>query len=282
MKYRGFVILGGGEPTLSRHFIPLIRHIKKLYPAWKIGVITNGTLLSKLIDENLNDLQSVSFQISLDGATEATHDPIRGAGSFSKAITSVKKLSALGIDVGTITILSKRTSTEIESFFKLANLLSVRDHSFTRFIELGYGIKHVSEGQDRALLPLELRESYLRILAGAARFKIATNTSLPLFNLIYPSLGRSGRFWEGLGVDHKGNILLTSKSQIILGNVKTDNLEKVFLNHPTLRKLRVGKIKECAGCKFLYSCGGDRNAAYALNGDILGADPGCWININVS
>ncbi len=43
--------------------------------------------------------------------------------------------------------------------------------------------------------------------------------------------------------------------------------------------MRLGHIEKCGSCPEYNHCGGDRNAAYAENGNFLGPDPGCWIDL---
>jgi radical SAM protein with 4Fe4S-binding SPASM domain len=98
-------------------------------------------------------------------------------------------------------------------------------------------------------------------------------------HLIQQGLGRSGRFFEGLVVDHQGNILASSRSRLKLGHVFKEGLTGVFYENPILKSIRKGQIEKCGECKFSKICGGDRNAAYASTGNYLGPDPGCWLGI---
>jgi len=59
-------------------------------------VSTNGTLITDGIAQTLVDL-GVPVQVSLDGATAATHDRIRGAGAFERAWRGIDLLLQSGI-----------------------------------------------------------------------------------------------------------------------------------------------------------------------------------------
>lgn len=52
------------------------------------------------------------MQISLDGGTAKTHDLIRGAGSFDKAIGTIRRLKKNGIEVA----LMPQNKTDCDSF----------------------------------------------------------------------------------------------------------------------------------------------------------------------
>ncbi len=88
----------GGEPFLNRDMVPILVETLKVGPA---TVLTNGTVLK---DEWLEELQaaeqaslySLEFRVSIDGFSPETNDPIRGEGTFVRAIEGVKKLVAFG------------------------------------------------------------------------------------------------------------------------------------------------------------------------------------------
>jgi wyosine [tRNA(Phe)-imidazoG37] synthetase (radical SAM superfamily) len=59
---------GSGEPTLHTGIGKIIRHIKEHYPAYKVAVLTNGTLLGD--PDVQNDILPADLVVpSLDGAT---------------------------------------------------------------------------------------------------------------------------------------------------------------------------------------------------------------------
>jgi len=88
----------GGEPFLNRDMVPILVETLQFGPA---TVLTNGTVLK---DEWLKELRaaeeaslySLEFRVSIDGFSAATNDPIRGEGTFVRAIEGVKKLVAFG------------------------------------------------------------------------------------------------------------------------------------------------------------------------------------------
>lgn len=76
----------GGEPFARPDLFELIRFVTEDKGS-ELVVMTNATMLS---GERLKRLESfdrvkLKFQVSLDGATAAVNDEIRGAGVFEKA-----------------------------------------------------------------------------------------------------------------------------------------------------------------------------------------------------
>jgi len=88
----------GGEPFLNREMVPILVETLKFGPA---TVLTNGTVMK---DEWLETLQaaeqaslySLEFRVSIDGFSPETNDPIRGEGTFVRAIHGVQKLVEFG------------------------------------------------------------------------------------------------------------------------------------------------------------------------------------------
>ena len=88
----------GGEPFLNRDLVPMLVETLNYGPA---TVLTNGTVLK---DEWLEELRaaeqastySLEFRVSIDGFSAETNDPIRGEGTFMRAMEGVKKFVAYG------------------------------------------------------------------------------------------------------------------------------------------------------------------------------------------
>jgi MoaA/NifB/PqqE/SkfB family radical SAM enzyme len=241
-------------------------------------ILTNGVLLSESRLAKLQRFSSLNFQISFDGPDEPSHDFFRGNGSFRSSVLGAEQAIKFGFKVAFLAVLSKRTSSQIPLFFELAKKIGVKQMNFTRLIVNGYAEKLVTSGEDAPLNPRELRRALQDIVISSARSGVRTTTSSPLMSLLDPSLGRSGRFWEGLVINHTGKILASSRSRIEIGDAITDSLETVLLKNPIFQAIRRGEVKVCGSCSHFNRCGGDRNAAYAESGDYLGPDPGCWIS----
>ena len=121
------LIIGGGEPFLREDLLEIISfsgHVRL-----NVKILTNGTLLTSMDRRKLEDLskESISIQISLDGATENTNDKIRGKGSFKKVLSGIRRLLDLNYN-GEISLcftLTKRNIIEICDFIDLALAFSI-------------------------------------------------------------------------------------------------------------------------------------------------------------
>lgn len=239
-------------------------------------VLTNGTLIRKDRLSMFEGLR-VDFQVSLDGPDAERHDQKRGKGSFERSKKGIALLKSNGYSVTSLAILSKITSEWIPEFFATAKYLQLDGMNFTRLIKQGTGKELVESGEDAPLNADELKCAFEQIAKCTIDFNVTTNTAKPLYHLLNQELGRNGRFgFQGLVVDYKGNLKVSSRVGFVVGNVLRDGLKNLFLKHPVFVALRDGDVEGCGGCKFYQRCGGDRNAAYAEFGSFLARDPGCW------
>lgn len=269
-------VICGGEPLLSKTFKPIIERIRSKWAKAPISVLTNGTLLS---EKNIIFLKenSIDLQVSLDGPNAELHDKKRGKGNFDKSIEGVKRALDSNLKVHFLGILSKQTAPWIPDFFEMAKELKVYSMNFTRFIPVGQGEKLINSGSDEPLKGHDLRDAYVSILKNSRLSGVHTNTNKPLFCLIDDSLGASAKFgFQGIVVDYRGNLKVSSRTNHILGNVINEGLENLFLRHPLMKQFRKGEIQGCSKCEHLSKCGGDRNVSFADTGSYLGFDHGCW------
>ena len=84
----------GGEPFLHRDIVPILEKTLQFGPA---TVLTNGTVLrddslERLARAEAASLYSLEIRVSIDGPDAATNDPIRGEGTFDRAMEGVERL----------------------------------------------------------------------------------------------------------------------------------------------------------------------------------------------
>ena len=88
----------GGEPFLNRDMVPILETTLAYGPA---TVLTNGTVLKpewldRLQQAETDSRYCLEFRVSIDGPTPATNDPVRGEGTFAKAMKGVSLLVKYG------------------------------------------------------------------------------------------------------------------------------------------------------------------------------------------
>jgi sulfatase maturation enzyme AslB (radical SAM superfamily) len=88
----------GGEPFINPDMVAILELTLKYGPA---TVLTNGTVfkdewLARLRQAEDTSPYSLEFRVSIDGASAAENDPIRGPGTFDRALKGVRQLVAHG------------------------------------------------------------------------------------------------------------------------------------------------------------------------------------------
>lgn len=114
-----FLLITGGEPLLRDDFAKLYTHAKKL--GLLVTLFTNGTLITPAVADLFAELPPRAVEITLYGATAATHDRITGtAGSFEKTLGGIKMLRENGIRVRLKTILMTLNKHELRQIEQMA------------------------------------------------------------------------------------------------------------------------------------------------------------------
>jgi sulfatase maturation enzyme AslB (radical SAM superfamily) len=88
----------GGEPFLHRDMVSILQMTLGYGPA---TVLTNGTVfkdewLERLARAAAASPYSLEFRVSIDGYTAETNDPVRGEGTFERALRGVRQLLGFG------------------------------------------------------------------------------------------------------------------------------------------------------------------------------------------
>jgi molybdenum cofactor biosynthesis enzyme MoaA len=88
----------GGEPFLHRDLVAMLIRTLDYGP---VSVLTNATVLQPQWLEALRhaaeaSLYSLEFRVSIDGPTPAANDPVRGVGTFDRALRGVRLLVEQG------------------------------------------------------------------------------------------------------------------------------------------------------------------------------------------
>jgi len=125
------VIFLGGEPTLHPDLFFAVKHARK--KGFKsITIDTNGYLFNDILSKiEPDEVDFISF--SLDGATTATNDMIRGKGSYNKCISGIKKAVSKGFGTSLIYTVSRANIHELGMMPPLLDHLGI-DRLFIQVI----------------------------------------------------------------------------------------------------------------------------------------------------
>lgn len=133
----GFADLGtrgigftGGEPLLRPDLFELLRHARKRGMLTHLN--TNGTLMNEAATQEMIDAGVDSLNISLDGASETTHDRIRGVpGAFARTLEAVRRVEGMRrktrvpLRLKIVAVLSEDNIDETPDYLRLGAELGV-------------------------------------------------------------------------------------------------------------------------------------------------------------
>ncbi len=125
------LIFLGGEPTLHKDLSAAVKHARKLHFK-SITIDTNGFLFHDILKKiTPAEVDVISF--SLDGATSATNDAIRGKGSYDAVISGIHRARKKGFACSMIYTVSDKNLHELSQMPELAASLDI-DRFFIQVI----------------------------------------------------------------------------------------------------------------------------------------------------
>lgn len=279
----GRISLTGGEPFASKHLHELFQYLDDNNRIVTIDILTNGTLITDKDIEKLKKYKKLhQIQISLDGGTAEIHDSVRGEGNFNKAISSIRKLKAAGIEVALMYTLQNLNKDDYNNYIDLAINENVDAITIERVTPCG------QSATENIISADEIKKIYTNITKRANEMssKPVIRRARPLWINTMCDNTRTdcniGGFcpvgFTALAILHDGTVLPCRRMEISLGNILTDGLFKIWYTSKVLWNIRdKNNLKgKCHGCKDLATCGGCRAIAYATTGDYMEEDPQCW------
>ena len=279
----------GGEPFLRSDLDRLIRRITD-ESGRELILLTNATLFRGPRGAGLSGFsrELVKFQVSVDGGSPETNDPIRGAGTFEKALDGVQVLADLGFEVSLTTVVTRQNLLELTELTRLAD-------------ERGASSQHLMWSHKRGRARVSdngfFPETADILVAVHATADEAARRGIPLDNLeaarrrvngqpgVKYDLGNAG--WDSLCVYADGTVYpsaaLADHRPLACGRVPDLPLSAIFEKSPVLERFRSATLARRAQAladpfRFLTG-GGDIEHAYVFSagedgdGDFTAPDP---------
>jgi len=273
----------GGEPFLHRDFFAVARHATDEL-GLELIVLTNATVFAGAVREGLASLDRnlVRLQVSLDGARPETNDPVRGAGTFVRALQGASHLSDLGFEVSLTTVTTEENLDELPRLPAIARSVGARSHHLmwshrrgrARESRNGFfpsperliaATERVAESAKAEGIRLDNLESVRRRVNGVPGLKY--------------DLGNAG--WDSLCIDTDGIVYpsaaLAGEPALRCGDATRDDLQDVIAGSSviaTLRSATLARKPALARDPFRFlTGGGDVEHAWCFTGDFLGEDP---------
>jgi radical SAM protein with 4Fe4S-binding SPASM domain len=252
--------LTGGEPLMRRDLFDILDLAAGhgLHPC----LTTNGLLITEEIARQFGRRQLVWLNVSLDGATAATNDRIRGVGTFERVLDRLRLLGRHARFTLAFTI-TRDSAEEVEACAALAREVGAHTAVFRPLYPVGIARRHPE------LMPTyEQYAGALERLAGdlhaidpfspqsreARRARVTLNNGCGAANLVC-SVSVQGQVnpCSFLGPDHDA------------GNIRVTPFDELWHASAGFTRLRAAE-----GEAF---CGGCRARALAFNGSVHAEDP---------
>jgi MoaA/NifB/PqqE/SkfB family radical SAM enzyme/SAM-dependent methyltransferase len=274
----------GGEPFLRKDIFDLAKRATESHGAEMI-VLTNATVFSGAVKKGLETLNraKVKFQVSIDGASPETNDPIRGAGTFARALDGAKLLADMGFDVSLTTVTTEENLAELTEIPALVKRVGAKSQHLMWSHKRGRAIE-----SQNGFFPenVPLLKAVLAVVDEAAR----EGTTLDNLEAIKRrvngvpgikyDLGNGG--WDSICVYADGKVYptaaLANEPALVCGDVTRQDLADILETSPVVRALRAATLakKPSVGADpfRFFTGGGDLEHAWCFSGgDFLGADP---------
>lgn len=281
--------LTGGEPTTRKDLVELTRYIASKNVA--CNLTTNGFNVPEKLIIELKEAGLTQVQISLDSYKKEVHEKYRTEGSFDKAIETAKLFKKHGFIVGVDTVVTNDNLNDLEEFM---DFLEENGFDGLTIIKLKQGhldletFKKQVPDYDKYAEVIDKvcrRNGNLEVTIDCSSVaNLCKTLTLEEQNKIHSAGCPAGH--SLISIAPNGDMFpcaaLTNEKYKI-GNILTDDLEKVWNESPLLKNLRGIKNKiegKCKTCSKLDVCrGGCRGIADSLSGKQYQSDANCQIKI---
>lgn len=243
------VTVWGGEPLVSPYFDELMMLLKA--ERLNTEVITNGVLIDGH-SEVLNNCADRLY-VSLDG-TKEVHDAIRGAGVFERVTENITQLAHKNVTV--MSVITPQLLTALDEFLTELERLNIKRlylqdmigltaeeiKQYKQWMKNTFDItaQNIDSWQNDSLFRTD------KIITGKHGYEIEHKTHTREEYCKSP-------FYHA-HIAWNGNVLYcTDFYDFSAGNVKTDTLERIFINEASERfreEIKKGKCVTCNHCSW--------------------------------
>jgi len=276
------LILSGGEPLVREDLCELAAHATRGGATVVVG--TNGTLLT---DERIAALKEAGVRgvaVSVDSLRPSYHDNFRrGRGSLGDTTAALVRLREQRLDFIIQTTVTKGNRAELEQLVDWAAVEGAVAFNCYFLVPTGRGaaLGDLAPADYETVLAALAR--WQRVYRGRmmVRAKCAphfmrhvhqTDPESPVLN--YETRCPCGTQYCRITPD--GKLTPCPYLPEEAGDLQARSFGEIWRTAPLFQRLREGELGgKCGRCEYKKLCGGCRARAFALEGDVLAADPSC-------
>ena len=293
----GLLVIDGGEPLHREDLLDIVKYASS--KGIQTGIGSNGTLIDKVMAKRMVEAGVQSIAISVDGTDAQTHDSFRGvSGAWEQALEGIKACRDVGLPFQFNMVIRKETLLQLDDMLHMAVYHGANAAEFFDLVAVGRAKRECQE----QVLSLDERKRVMEWLAQAQEDCpiVIRVPACPMYPLLLqerhiqpkhfpvemlkrvPYYGRGCAAGMPMGyvmVQSNGEVNPCMLLQVKLGNIREQSITSIWENSPVLAELRQKELLkgECGGCSYKVTCSGCRGRAYEETGDIMAADPGCWL-----
>jgi len=276
------LILSGGEPLLRHDLTEIAAYASERGAMVVVG--TNGTLLT---DERIAALKAAGVRgiaVSIDSLRPSYHDNFRhGKGSLEATTLALGRLRAQQLDFIIQTTATKGNRAELERVAQWSAQQGAVAFNcyFLVATGRGAGLSDLAPAEYEAVLADLARwqrqyRGQMMIRAKCAphfmRHVHRADPESPILN--YQTRCPCGTQYCRITPD--GKLTPCPYLPEVAGDLRTESFGQIWDSSPLFARLRTGSLGgKCGRCEYQKLCGGCRARAFALEGDVMAADPSC-------
>ncbi len=294
------LVFTGGDPMMRRDLFDLIAYANE--KGLRCSLTPTATALPT--EARLKKAKEAGIRrlaLSLDAPTPAAHDTFRQVdGSWERTMRILHNAQVVGLSAQVNTTVSKHNLGLLPDMVPFVEEVGAVQWSVFFLVPTG-------RAQVPWMISAEEHEqvfNWLYELSKEAPFDIKA-TAAPMYRRVaiqrkkaeqgngkpVTFQGAGFQYADGLNrptkgvndgngflfISHLGEIMPSGFLPVSAGNVRQDDVVKVYREHQLFTDLRdVTKLKgKCGICEYRDVCGGQRGRAYGVTGDYLETDPGC-------
>ncbi len=281
---RPLLILSGGDPLLREDLFDLIREARNA--GLKVVMAPTGVNLNPEIVQKIKRAGVERLSISLDGASDRSHDSFRGKpGVFNLVMKGVDLLREAGLSFQVNTTVTSANLAEVPEIYELARKIGAQAFHIFLLVPVGRG----ENLRDWEISPQEYEKTLLWIAEkereGALELKA---TCAPHYYRILKQKGIPPRNPGGQGclggksyafISARGEVQICGYLPLPAGDLRKNDFDfpAIWAGSELFRAVReVDSYQgKCGGCEYNKICGGCRARAFAFGGNYLGEEPFC-------
>lgn len=299
------LLFSGGEPLVHKDILPLIEYAKAR--KIRVGLSTNGTLISKMLAKKLARSGVDYVGVSIDGG-KSMHDRFRKIkGAYDMAIKGIINSQEAGLKTGVRFTISRFNAPDLPSVLDLCIKEKIPRFCMYHLVYSGRGKSIVDIDIDNKARRKVVDFLVYRAVEYNKRkydFEMLTVDNHADGIYIYNYLKKKNpqiaaevlkllEFHGGCSAGSKvvdispaGEVFACQFwQQEAIGNIKNTDFSNIWLNKDDeslcrLRSKASYLLGKCGRCRYKSYCGGCRIRALVVHNDLWQEDPCCYLKEN--